>query len=72
MVSLPPLCVLAVNVVANDIDVGLDTVAFIEEHYVKERGLSGEKTVDFLKENYLEKGKLGSKCEKGGLYPPKQ
>ncbi|ODM18390.1 hypothetical protein SI65_06261 [Aspergillus cristatus] len=53
-------------------NVGLDTVAFIEEHYVKERGLSGEKTVGFLRENYLEKGRLGSKCEKGGLYPPKQ
>ncbi|OJJ84167.1 3-hydroxyacyl-CoA dehydrogenase family protein [Aspergillus glaucus CBS 516.65] len=51
-------------------NVGLDTVAFIEEHYVKERGLSGEKTVDFLREKYLEKGRLGSKCEKGGLYPP--
>lgn len=57
---------------ANDADVGLDTVAFIEEHYVKERGLSGEKTVGFLRENYLEKGRFGSKCEKGGLYPPKQ
>lgn len=56
--------------VANGADVGLDTVAFIEEHYVKERGLSGEKTVDFLREKYLGKGRLGSKCEKGGLYPP--
>ncbi|PKX97280.1 putative 3-hydroxyacyl-CoA dehydrogenase [Aspergillus novofumigatus IBT 16806] len=49
--------------------VGLDTVAFIEGHYIAERGLSPEKTVDFLKENYLDKGKLGNKCANGGLYP---
>ncbi|KAL4923006.1 NAD(P)-binding protein [Aspergillus undulatus] len=52
-------------------NVGLDTVAFIEGHYVKERGLSTEKTVDFLQRNYLDKGKLGNKCSHGGLYPPK-
>ncbi|KAJ5120554.1 uncharacterized protein N7515_009942 [Penicillium bovifimosum] len=51
-------------------NVGLDTVAFIESHYVNERGLSPEKTVDFLKSKYLDHGKLGSKCSKGGLYPP--
>lgn len=51
------------------VDVGLDTVAFIEEHYIKERGLSGEKTVEFLRENYLDHKKLGSKCANGGLYP---
>jgi hypothetical protein len=50
--------------------VGLDTVAFIENHYVAERGLSSDKTVDFLQKNYLDHGKLGSKCSKGGLYPP--
>ncbi|KAE8161240.1 hypothetical protein BDV40DRAFT_301560 [Aspergillus tamarii] len=50
--------------------VGLDTVAFIEGHYVQERGLSPEKTVDFLKHNYLDNGKLGNKSLKGGLYPP--
>ncbi|KAJ5952388.1 Dehydrogenase multihelical [Penicillium vulpinum] len=50
-------------------NVGLDTVAFIEGHYVEERGLSPEKTVDFLKKNYLSEGKLGTKCSKGGLYP---
>ncbi|KAI3233860.1 hypothetical protein DTO012A7_4847 [Penicillium roqueforti] len=50
-------------------NVGLDTVAFIESHYVQERGLSPEKTVDFLKANYLDQGKLGTKCSKGGLYP---
>ncbi|KAL4765940.1 cytochrome P450 [Aspergillus foveolatus] len=50
--------------------VGLDTVTFIEQHYIKERGLSSEKTVDYLEENYLSKGKLGTKCSLGGLYPP--
>jgi 3-hydroxyacyl-CoA dehydrogenase len=50
--------------------VGLDTVEFIEEHYIKERGLSGEKTVEFLKKNYICQGKLGAKSGKGGLYPP--
>ncbi|KAG9640834.1 putative 3-hydroxyacyl-CoA dehydrogenase, partial [Aureobasidium melanogenum] len=50
--------------------VGLDTVKFIEEHYVHERGLPKEKTVDFLEENYIKQGKLGNKCQKGGLYPP--
>ncbi|KAL7808784.1 hypothetical protein V8C44DRAFT_366582 [Trichoderma aethiopicum] len=50
--------------------VGLDTVAYIEEHYIAELGLSPEKTVDFLKKNYLDHGKLGAKCAKGGLYPP--
>ncbi|GFP55788.1 hypothetical protein ACSS6W_008806 [Trichoderma asperelloides] len=49
--------------------VGLDTVAFIESHYVAERGLSPEKTVDFLQKNYLDHGKLGAKCAKGGFYP---
>lgn len=51
-------------------DVGLDTVAFIEQHYVDERGFSPELTVDFLKNTYLSEGKLGVKCSKGGLYPP--
>lgn len=50
--------------------VGLDTVAFIEEHYVEERHLSSENTVDFLKQNYLTHGKLGAKSDKGGLYSP--
>ncbi|OJJ67793.1 hypothetical protein ASPBRDRAFT_134572 [Aspergillus brasiliensis CBS 101740] len=51
-------------------NVGLDTVGFIESHYIAERGLSGEKTVQFLQKNYLDQGKLGSKCSKGGLFPP--
>ncbi|KAI8277963.1 3-hydroxyacyl-CoA dehydrogenase-like protein [Colletotrichum sp. SAR11_57] len=50
-------------------EVGLDTVAFIEKHYVKERGLSSENTVDFLEREYLSKGRLGTKSTKGGLYP---
>lgn len=58
----------------NDItEVGLDTVQHIEEHYIKERGLSKEskeKTVDFLEDNYIKPGKLGNKSDKGGLYPP--
>jgi 3-hydroxyacyl-CoA dehydrogenase len=51
-------------------NVGLDTVALIESHYIAERGLSSTHTVDYLKANYLDHGKLGSKCDKGGLYPP--
>lgn len=54
------------------VDVGLDTVAFIENHYIHERGLSGEKTVDYLTKNYLDHGKLGTKSSKGGLYPVPQ
>ncbi|CZR52345.1 uncharacterized protein PAC_02222 [Phialocephala subalpina] len=47
--------------------IGLDTVAFI--HYIDERGYPTDKTTDYLKKNYLDQGKLGAKCEKGGLYP---
>ncbi|PKY00359.1 hypothetical protein P168DRAFT_244397 [Aspergillus campestris IBT 28561] len=50
--------------------VGLDTVSLIEKHYIAERGLPADKTVDFLQTNYLDQGKLGSKCPHGGLYPP--
>lgn len=56
----------------NQIEVGLDTVAFIEQHYVHERGLSSEKTVDYLTKNYIDQGKLGNKSSQGGLYPPTQ
>ncbi|TGO82957.1 hypothetical protein BPOR_0727g00040 [Botrytis porri] len=52
--------------------VGLDTVAFIEEHCVKERGLPSEYTDDFLEKRYLDKGRLGAKSGKSGLYPPGQ
>lgn len=50
--------------------VGLDTVEFIERHYMAERGYPGTHTVDFLRANYIEAGKLGAKSSKGGLYPP--
>ncbi|GKZ27245.1 hypothetical protein AbraIFM66951_002163 [Aspergillus brasiliensis] len=49
--------------------VGLDTVASIEENYIQEKGLDGEKTVGWLRENYVDKGRLGDKCNLGGLYP---
>lgn len=49
--------------------VGLDTVSLIEQHYVQERGLSPQSTVDFL-QPYIDQGKLGAKSSKGGLYPP--
>ncbi|KAH0341628.1 NAD(P)-binding protein, partial [Aureobasidium melanogenum] len=49
--------------------VGLDTVHHIESHYVHDRGLP-DKTLDWLQKNYLDQGKLGNKCDKGGLYPP--
>ncbi|KAH0533454.1 hypothetical protein TsFJ059_002022 [Trichoderma semiorbis] len=50
--------------------VGLDTVALIEDHYIKERQLSPTYTVDFLRREYLDKGRLGAKSPHGGLYPP--
>lgn len=52
--------------------VGLDTVAFIEQHYIDERGLPSSHTVDYLKSSYIDHGKLGNKCEAGGLYPHKR
>ncbi|KAJ5375284.1 Dehydrogenase multihelical [Penicillium concentricum] len=50
--------------------VGLDTVAFIEDNYIQERGLPSAPTVDWLRKEYIEQGRLGKKSEKGGLYPP--
>nr|POE94219.1 3-hydroxyacyl-coa dehydrogenase-like protein lam1 [Quercus suber] len=47
--------------------VGLDTVAHIEEHYIKERKLPREH-VDWLDDHYVKPGKLGNKSNKGGLY----
>ncbi|CAP98255.1 Pc22g09670 [Penicillium rubens Wisconsin 54-1255] len=49
--------------------VGLDTVAFIEENYIQERGLPSA-AIDWLRREYLDQGRLGKKSEKGGLYPP--
>ncbi|TQV97061.1 hypothetical protein V2A60_000292 [Cordyceps javanica] len=48
--------------------VGLDTVSFIEQHYINERGLPSA-PVDFLKK-YIDDGRLGTKSAKGGLLPP--
>ncbi|KFY35591.1 hypothetical protein V494_05770, partial [Pseudogymnoascus sp. VKM F-4513 (FW-928)] len=48
--------------------VGLDTVAHIEEHYVSERGFS-PRALEFVKKEYVDQGKLGKKSEAGGLYP---
>ncbi|KAI9832014.1 MAG: hypothetical protein M1819_004558 [Sarea resinae] len=50
--------------------VGLDTVAFIEGHYIDERHLDS-RARDFVRSEYVEKGKLGNKSNLGGLYPPK-
>jgi 3-hydroxyacyl-CoA dehydrogenase len=49
--------------------VGLDTVAFIENNYVEERGIDPTAR-DWVIKNFVEKGKLGAKSGKGGLYPP--
>ncbi|KAF5866668.1 hypothetical protein ETB97_010763 [Aspergillus alliaceus] len=51
--------------------VGLDTVAFIEDNYVQERGLDSHMTVDWLRKEYITPGKLGLKSGKVGLYPHK-
>lgn len=49
--------------------VGLDTVALIEKHYINERGLPSKHTVDWLQANYIDRGRLGTKSDKGGFYP---
>lgn len=49
--------------------VGLDTVEHIEEHYIEERKLP-KYHLDWLRENYISKKKLGQKSDTGGLYPP--
>ncbi|KAF5720953.1 alcohol dehydrogenase [Fusarium mundagurra] len=48
--------------------VGLDTVSFIEQHYIAERGLP-DTPVKFL-QKYIGEGRLGAKSDKGGLLPP--
>ncbi|KAF5624799.1 alcohol dehydrogenase [Fusarium tjaetaba] len=48
--------------------VGLDTVSFIEQHYIAERGLP-DMPVKFL-QKYIDEGRLGAKSDKGGLLPP--
>ncbi|KAH3956548.1 hypothetical protein HBI56_237530 [Parastagonospora nodorum] len=49
--------------------VGLDTVAFIEDNYIQERHLDATAR-DWLQKNFIDKGRLGAKSGKGGLYPP--
>lgn len=49
--------------------VGLDTVALIEDNYVQERHIDSTPR-DWLREDFVERGKLGAKSGKGGLYPP--
>ncbi|ELR06024.1 hypothetical protein GMDG_07735 [Pseudogymnoascus destructans 20631-21] len=48
--------------------VGLDTIAHIEGHYVEERGFNPSAR-DFVVHEYVNKGKLGKKSPSGGLYP---
>ncbi|KAH7154607.1 hypothetical protein DER46DRAFT_613318 [Fusarium sp. MPI-SDFR-AT-0072] len=48
--------------------VGLDTVSFIEQHYIAERGLP-DTPIKFLQQ-YIDEGRLGAKSDKGGLLPP--
>ncbi|KAK4888033.1 hypothetical protein LTR27_013022 [Elasticomyces elasticus] len=48
--------------------VGLDTVEHIEQHYVQDRKLPST-TLEWLRNNFIELGKLGDKSNKGGLYP---
>ncbi|VBB71607.1 Putative dehydrogenase [Podospora comata] len=49
--------------------VGLDTVSLIEQHYIQERNLHDPGVIAFL-QKYIQEGRLGAKCSKGGLYPP--
>ncbi|OKP15238.1 Hydroxyacyl-coenzyme A dehydrogenase, mitochondrial [Penicillium subrubescens] len=51
-------------------EVGLDTVAFVEDTYIRERRLDGKMTVKWLWEHYLRHGRLGNKAREGGLYSP--
>jgi 3-hydroxyacyl-CoA dehydrogenase/DNA-binding beta-propeller fold protein YncE len=50
--------------------VGLDTVSFIEQHYISEFGFP-DAPIKFL-QKYIDEGKLGRKSAKGGLMPPSQ
>ncbi|OIW32475.1 hypothetical protein CONLIGDRAFT_271545 [Coniochaeta ligniaria NRRL 30616] len=49
--------------------VGLDTVSFIEQHYIAEFGFP-DKPIKFL-QGYIDQGKLGAKSAAGGLLPPR-
>jgi 3-hydroxyacyl-CoA dehydrogenase len=53
--------------------VGLDTVYNIEKHYLEERTYLPHDHLEWLKENYVEKGVLGDKtrtglCQKWGFF----
>ncbi|KAI1370803.1 hypothetical protein F4677DRAFT_437269 [Hypoxylon crocopeplum] len=50
-------------------EVGLDTVALIQEHVNEHQGLEPDRILDFLRREYLDKGKFGIKSAKGGFYP---
>ncbi|KAK8098407.1 uncharacterized protein PG998_013893 [Apiospora kogelbergensis] len=51
--------------------VGLDTVSYIEKHYIEERGLQDPGVIDYL-QKHIDEGRLGNKtADKGGLHPPK-
>jgi 3-hydroxyacyl-CoA dehydrogenase len=50
--------------------IGLDTVALIEENYIQERHLDPTLTTVWLRKNFIDQGKLGAKSSRGGLYPP--
>ena len=50
-------------------EVGLDTVWNIEKNYVEQRGLKHD-TLDWLRREYVEKGKLGQKTGNNGLLGP--
>lgn len=48
--------------------VGLDTVRNIEMNYVTQKEGLSTKPLDWLKENYIDKGELGAKTNGKGLY----
>ncbi|KAK4461897.1 hypothetical protein QBC42DRAFT_287012 [Cladorrhinum samala] len=49
--------------------VGLDTVSLIEQHYIQERNLQDRGVLPYL-QTFIDEGRLGAKCGRGGLYPP--
>lgn len=50
--------------------VGLETVAFIEETNINERGVDSKGIIEWLRKEYIDQGRLGRKSEKGDLYSP--
>ncbi|KAE8337118.1 hypothetical protein BDV24DRAFT_140600 [Aspergillus arachidicola] len=39
------------------------------DNYIRQRNLSGQNTVDFLRKQYVSQGRLGAKLGIGGFYP---